>query len=126
MPKNSQLEISKLNLDLKNYRTTPQKNERNAIKAMISIKPDKFFALMDSIIEDGYLQTENIIILETSKGLVVKEGNRRIASLKLIHGLAKTNDLGIPSNILNKIGEIDVEWKKTILKCRLLSLIKKK
>lgn len=116
MPKNSQLEISKLLLDLKNYRTTPQKNEKDAIKAMISIKPDKFFALMDSIIEDGYLQTENIIILETVKGFIVKEGNRRIASLKLIHGLIKTNDLGIPSNTLNKIDSIDAEWKKINLK----------
>ena len=116
MPKNSQLEISKLFLDLKNYRTTPQKNEKEAIKAMISIKNVKFFALIDSIIEDGYLQTENIIILESAKGFIVKEGNRRIASLKLIHGLIKTNDLGIPLNILNKINSIDAEWKKNNLK----------
>jgi hypothetical protein len=113
MPKNSQLEISKLSLDLKNYRTTPQKNEVNAAKAMIAIKPEKFFALMDSILEDGYLQTENIIILETSKGFIVKEGNRRIATLKIIHGILKIGELGIPASILNKIKTIDASWLKT-------------
>jgi hypothetical protein len=112
MPKNSQLEISKLSLDLKNYRTTPQKNEVNATKAMIAIKPEKFFALMDSILEDGYLQTENIIVLETAKGFIVKEGNRRIASLKVIHSILKIGEIGIPSSILNKIKLIDATWIK--------------
>ena len=63
MPTTSQLEVSKLKLDLKNFRTVPQKKEIDAIKAMISIKPDRFFAVMESIIEDGYLPTENIIVL---------------------------------------------------------------
>ena len=57
MPTTSQIEISKLTLDLKNFRTVPQRKESDAIKAMISIKPDRFFAVMDSIIEDGYLMT---------------------------------------------------------------------
>lgn len=32
MSTTAQMEVSKLNLDLKNFRTTPQKNEPNAIK----------------------------------------------------------------------------------------------
>lgn len=50
MPTTSQMEVSKLKLDLKNFRTVPQKKESDAIKAMISIKPDRFFAVMESII----------------------------------------------------------------------------
>ncbi len=50
-------EVKDLSLDLKNYRTIPQKNEKNAIKAMITIKPDRFYAMMKSIIENGFLFT---------------------------------------------------------------------
>lgn len=96
MAKTSQLKVSTLSLDLKNFRTVPQKKEPDAIKAMITIKPDRFYAIMESIIEDGYIPTENIIILKEGTNLTVKEGNRRVAALKLIHGQYKITDFGIP------------------------------
>lgn len=116
MPTTSQLEISKLSLDLKNFRTVPQKNEKEAIKAMISIKAERFFAVMESIIDDGYLPTENIIILQEGIKNVVKEGNRRIAALKIIHGLYKVRDFNLPSSIVESITELDTVWKKDNLK----------
>ncbi len=112
MPTTAQLEIEKLSIDLKNFRTTPQRKESDAVKAMISIKPDRFFAIMESIIEDGYLPTENIILLKDSSKLIVKEGNRRIAALKLIHGHFRINDYGIPSSIIDKIRALDATWKR--------------
>jgi hypothetical protein len=111
MPTTSQIEVSKLKLDLKNFRTVPQKKETDAIKAMISIKPDRFFAVMESIIQDGYLPTENIIILNNGTDNVVKEGNRRIAALKLIHGHYKLSDFGLPASIIESINNIDATWK---------------
>ncbi|WP_127127940.1 hypothetical protein [Pseudoflavitalea rhizosphaerae] len=116
MPTTSQLEISKLSLDLKNFRTVPQKNEKEAINAMISIKADRFFAVMESIIDDGYLPTENIIILQEGTKNVVKEGNRRIAALKIIHGLYKVGDFNLPSSIVESITKLDAAWKKDNLK----------
>jgi len=116
MPTTSQLEVSKLKLDLKNFRTVPQKKEIDAIKAMISIKPDRFFAVMESIIEDGYLPTENIIVLKDGTDNIVKEGNRRIAVLKLIHGLYKLSDFGLPTSITASINNIDPKWKTENLK----------
>jgi hypothetical protein len=111
MSKNAQLNVSELKLDLKNYRTTPQKNEIDAINAMISIKPDKFFGLMESILEDGYLHTENVIILETApKSYIVKEGNRRTACLKLIHQLFNLDDFNIPASILTSIKAVEAQW----------------
>lgn len=106
------MEISKLSLDLKNYRTVPQKKEADAIKAMIAIKSDKFYAIMESIIEDGYLPTENIILLKTGSKYVVKEGNRRIAALKLIHGFHKIEDFNIKTSIITSISDLDKAWKK--------------
>lgn len=111
MPTTSQIEVSKLKLDLKNFRTVPQKKESDAIKAMISIKPDRFFAVMESIIQDGYLPTENIIILNDGTDNIVKEGNRRIAALKLIHGHYKISDFGLPASIIESINKLDTTWK---------------
>lgn len=116
MPTTAQIEVSKLKLDLKNFRTVPQKKEADAIKAMISIKPDRFFAVMESIIEDGYLPTENIIVLKDKTENIVKEGNRRIAALKLIHGLYKLSDFGLPTSIMDSIANIDAKWKAENLK----------
>lgn len=111
MPTTSQIEVSKLKLDLKNFRTVPQNKEEDAIRAMISIKPDRFYAVMESIIDDGYLLTENIIVLNNGTDNIVKEGNRRIAALKLIHGYFNLNNFGLPTSIINSINNIDSRWK---------------
>ncbi len=123
MPNTSQIEVSKLKLDLKNFRTVPQKKEVDAIKAMISIKPDRFFAVMDSIIEDGYLLTENIIVLNDGKDYIVKEGNRRIAALKLIQGYFNLDDLGLPSYIISNLNKLDANWKteNSMVPCTIFS-----
>jgi len=112
MSKTVDKNITKLSLDLKNFRTIPQPDEPNAIKAMISIKPDRFFAVMDSIIEDGYIPTENIIVLDDGTKLTVREGNRRIAIMKLIHSQYNLDDFLIPTSTKAKIQALDSNWKK--------------
>ncbi len=96
---------------MKNYRTVPQKSEQDAINAMIAIKPDRFYAVVESIIEDGYLPTENLIILDDS-GYVVKEGNRRTAALKLIHGIHDKDDFNIPDSLKKRIDSLNGNWIK--------------
>jgi hypothetical protein len=103
--------VSKLSLDLKNYRTTPQKKELDAVKAMLSIKPDRFLAIIESILEDGYMPTENIIVLKNGTDNIVKEGNRRIAALKIIYGHIKSDSLSLPQNILDEIKRVTTKWK---------------
>lgn len=107
--------VKSLALDLRNYRTIPQIDEISAVHAMISISPEYFFGLMESLINDGYLPTENIIVLrqgtETTK-LIVREGNRRIAALKLIFGYLPILKINLPDHIKNKINSISDEWKK--------------
>ena len=87
------LSVDSLSLDLTNYRTIPQKDENDAINALITIDPDWFWALMDSLLEDGYNPTENIIVLHSDGKYVVREGNRRIAVLKIIFGYVKDIDI---------------------------------
>lgn len=112
MPKTKLLEVKKLALDLKNFRTVPQPNEASAIHAMITINPDWFWALMESLLEDGYHPTENIIVLNVGKILVVKEGNRRIAALKIILGQLRGAKLNLPTSISKKIAGLSGQWKK--------------
>lgn len=93
MPRNTNEKVSNLLLDLHNYRTVAQKNEEDAVQAMVAISPDKFWALMESLLDSGYLIIENILVVNDPTGLVVKDGNRRIAALKIIHGFLNINDL---------------------------------
>lgn len=109
MPDAKYIDIKDLYLDLKNPRTVPQESEEKAIETMISIKPDRFNAVMESILDDGYLTTESIIVLNNGH-YVVKEGNRRIAILKLIHGIYDKKNYAIPSNLQNRIDNLIPEW----------------
>lgn len=86
MPITIPVSVEELKLDLNNFRTVPQSKETTAVHTMISIAPDRFWALAESLLDDGYLPTENIIVLKAGEDLVVKEGNRRIGALKLIFG----------------------------------------
>ncbi|WP_335965760.1 hypothetical protein [Galbibacter sp. PAP.153] len=111
MPINKYLKVKDINLDLKNYRTIPQKTEADAINAMIAIKPERFYAVVESLIDASYLPTENLIILDDN-GYTVKEGNRRTAALKLIHGLHPIDDFTIPDSLKAQIRSLDKSWKE--------------
>ncbi|WP_417377696.1 hypothetical protein [Gimesia sp.] len=111
MPENKSIEVKKLKLDLNNFRTVTQKNEASAINSMIALKPNKFWALMESLLDDGFHPTENIIVLKSGRSLIVKEGNRRIASLKLILGYVEDSDNLLPDSINESINELAREWK---------------
>ncbi|MDH6055416.1 hypothetical protein, partial [Umezakia ovalisporum] len=96
------------------YRIMPQNNEVESAQALISIKPDYFWALMDSLIDDGYLPTENILVLKTNNQnveMTVKEGNRRIAALKIILGYIILPSNIVPSHIENKINSLSQQWR---------------
>lgn len=112
MPKTGSIAVKDLSLDLKNFRTVPQKTEPSALRAMVSIGPDWFWALTESLLEDGYHPTENIIVQRNGKKLVVREGNRRVAAMKLAHGLLKGTGLPIPSHITQRLSKVSSEWKK--------------
>lgn len=114
MPKTTTVSVQDLVIDLKNFRTVEQSDEIQAIQAMISIGADEFWALTESLLDDGYLPTENIIVLETDttpRNLLVKEGNRRVAALKIIHGYLPITGFSIPDGISKKISGISTNWK---------------
>lgn len=109
MGKTKQINVADLAIDLTNYRTVHQPDEEHATNALISIHPNYFWGLMESLLDDGYSPTENIVVLSEHGKLVVKEGNRRTASLKLIHGITK--NVEVPAHIQDRIGKLSVHWK---------------
>jgi hypothetical protein len=108
MPKTKHEKVESLQLDLHNYRTVHQSDEEHAINALIGIDPDRFWALMESLLDDGYTATENIIVLDLGNQMVVKEGNRRIGALKLILGIHKNVD--VPAHIQQRILSLSTRW----------------
>ncbi len=116
MPSVESLPIEQLQLDLRNFRTVPQANEEEAVEAMVSIRPGWFWALMESLLDSGYLPTESILVLQGvgSDGkptFTVKEGNRRVAALKIAHGLLNRSHLEVPANIESKLAVVSSGWR---------------
>jgi len=113
MPEKRDVPIKQLSLDLRNFRTVQQPDELEAVRAMISTRPDYFWALTNSLLESGFLPTENVIVLKLDRQtLSVREGNRRVAAMKLIHGLLPINDLNVPAETERQIGAIGDDWLK--------------
>lgn len=103
------IKVKDLDINLRNPRTIPQDNELKAVHAIVSINPDWFWALLESLLENGYLPTENILVLKLSNRYIVREGNRRIAALKIIHGFLEYS--GIPENIKLRISQVTETWR---------------
>jgi hypothetical protein len=115
MPETRQVAVSELALDLTNYRTVPQPNDVAAVEAMISTSPDRFWALAESLLQDGYLPTESIIVLRAgppADKLTVKEGNRRVAALKLAHKLLPLDTFSVPDGIAAQIRTASEAWRR--------------
>ncbi len=106
--------VKSIILDLKNYRILPQTNEEDALKAIININTDRFWALVSSLLEDGYHPTDNLLLLKSGKGgkdLIVKEGNRRVAAIKLILGIVPGDGVNTPKNLQASMAAISDEIK---------------
>ncbi len=109
--------IEDLLLDLNNFRTQAQQNEKDAIDTMISTSPDNYWSLFTSILENGYFGVENIIVIRNNEKYIVKEGNRRVSVLKLIYGLVP--DFVLEQFYLEKIKKLSKNWldSNNILPC---------
>lgn len=117
MPTQSTHPIKSLHLDLKNLRILPQTDEEGALRGLVGINQDHFWGLSQSLLDDGYHPTDNILLVKdgkAGKSLLVKEGNRRVAAIKLILGLLKGPDLDVPSDIKEGIRNLPYETKKQL------------
>lgn len=115
MPQRKMVSVEDLSLDLHNFRTVAQPDEISAIHAMITIEPDRLWALMHSLYDDGFSWAESILVLQSGskdEKLIVAEGNRRIAAMKLALGLISTKQFALPDDLQDKIDGLDDTWRK--------------
>ena len=117
MPTSDIKHVKDLTLDRKNFRTLPQSSELSAIKAMLAIDPKAFWEIMESLLDDGYLTGENILLLGpngTGGNYIVREGNQRVAAIKIALGLLKPSGIDVPSHIQSKIDGMTPEIEAAI------------
>jgi hypothetical protein len=112
MPAVKKLPVSDLILDLSNFRHMEQKTEVKALHAMSTLKPDYFWSLANSLLENGYVEVENVVVFKNSDGYHVKEGNRRVAIMKLALGLLKPKDLDLPAKTTELLAKVDDDWRE--------------
>lgn len=80
-----QLAVSSILLDEKNPRIPPTiepLNQRLLIDDLIT--HDKVYELAQNIVQNGYYPVESLIVIKEDARIVVIEGNRRLAALKLL------------------------------------------
>lgn len=111
MPQIHYLRVSDLKLDLRNYRIPPTSNELESVHALSTIRSHYFWDLTRSLVEDGYDGTENIIVLRSGGEDVVREGNRRIGAMKIIHGLLPRGKFDIPNDLNVAIDSVSATWR---------------
>jgi hypothetical protein len=113
MPERTAKKAADLSLDLENFRMIPQANEVASLKGMIDVGPKEFWGLMESILSEGYTGEGNLIVLrddDDPEKLVVKEGNRRLAVIKVARGLiALHEDAEVPSAVRRALARIPAE-----------------
>jgi len=83
--KNESVSVADLLLDVHNPRHSVADNQREAINLLIEEQGEKLYRLAADIAESGLSPIDNLLVMQNRNGTyTVIEGNRRVASLKLI------------------------------------------
>lgn len=70
--------------------------------------------LMYSIVSNKFWEYEPLILLKNNDNFIAVEGNRRLAAVKLIHGIDKKESIRIPKHIQEKITNDLLEQTETL------------
>lgn len=99
--KQTPVDTVRLTFDPKNPRFTPDKNPGSQSDAAViahMVKSADVGELVDSISASGYIDIEPLIVIGDGDQLIVLEGNRRLAALRIINNpdLARTAKIAVP------------------------------
>jgi hypothetical protein len=98
-------------LDLENPRISRATSQREALQKIIEDQDVKLVVLAESIVEDGLNPMDRWLVLKSidanERGkFVVLEGNRRLATIRLLNNRAQMDDLEVRTLVKNKLIEL--------------------
>lgn len=103
------LDIDELILDLENPRISRASSQREALQKIVEDQDIKLVVLAESIVTDGLNPMDRWLVLKSDdeRGkFVVLEGNRRLATLRLLSNKALMRDLEIRSPVRKRLEEL--------------------
>lgn len=103
------LDIDELLLDLENPRISRAGSQREALQKIIEDQDVKLVVLAESIVTDGLNPMDRWLVLKSTdeRGkYVVLEGNRRLATLRLLHNSALMNDLEVRAPVKKRLEDL--------------------
>lgn len=109
--------INQISLDTKNPRLvefgiTSKSHEKEIIEILWNEMAVN--ELMYSIVSNGFWEYEPLILMREGDKYIAVEGNRRLAAVKLIHGIDKPKGVRVPEHILSKIDPNLIEKTKEL------------
>src|SRR4051794_35249026 len=85
----------------------PASSQREALNKLLTAAPQKLLRLAEDIAAESINPTELPVVVEEGGGLVVVEGNRRLAALKLLRKPDHADDPGLAARV-QKIAQTGV------------------
>lgn len=104
-----QLDIDELLLDLENPRISKASSQREALQKIIEDQDVKLVVLAESIVTDGLSPMDRWLVLKSSdeRGkYIVLEGNRRLATIRLLHNPSLMNDLEVRAPVKKRFEDL--------------------
>lgn len=107
--------LDKLDFDLENPRFEPMRNQLEALQAVASSSPTKLVKLAEHIVENGINPAERLILVAGPGGrFVVAEGNRRLATLKLLAKPELLQTLKVPNSTATSIRKLATTFDRDL------------
>jgi hypothetical protein len=104
-----QLDIDELLLDLQNPRISKASSQREALQKIIEDQDVKIVVLAESIVTDGLSPMDRWLVLKSSdeRGkYIVLEGNRRLATIRLLNNPSLMNDLEVRAPVKKRLEDL--------------------
>lgn len=102
------LKVDDLLLDLENPRIRKAASQREALQKIIEDQDAKLVILAESITDDGLNPMDRWLVIKASaRGkYIVLEGNRRLATIRLLYNPAVMDDLEVRAPVKKKLAEL--------------------
>lgn len=107
------LKIDELLLDLVNPRTRKVESQRDALQGVISDQKSRLAALAEDIADHGLNPADRLLVMHQRNptGYVTLEGNRRVATLKILKNSAVLNGLTVTPALRRRLENAAKKFK---------------